>query len=467
MTTSSLHAKLSRNKNVLAAAIIVAGGFAASNVYAANTWTVNSCSDANSGSGFTGTLRYAVANAATGDTVDMTTLGCSLITLKSGAVAVTQADLTINGVGSSNLFISGKYNGVATDRIFKHTGTGTLNLKGMTVYEGYMKSGSAAGGCIYSAGSVNLNDVYVAVCEAKGTASSFGGGIYAKGQLKMKYSTISFSETNGGNSFGGGFLAGSLYMKYSTVSGNEAADSAGGWSEGSTTIKSSTFSGNSASVNVGGLRIITSSPVLISNSTISGNSAAYLIGGVYANAPTVTVQNSTIVFNTAAKDRAGATPPFSYYAPGVSFVARSASQSVTLQSNLISNNTASSGGEYDLSTFAATGFSVTFNAAPANNLIRSTFSAVPSDTIKLSCPRLGPLRNNGGATETHALQRGSPGIDQGNNAANLAYDQRGIIFPTTPAYPRVDNGVADIGAYERNQEDMIFDNGFEGCPLLF
>jgi len=48
---------------------------------AATTWTVNSCSNANTGAGNTGTLRYALTNAVSGDTVDMTQLVCSTISL--------------------------------------------------------------------------------------------------------------------------------------------------------------------------------------------------------------------------------------------------------------------------------------------------------------------------------------------------------------------------------------------------
>jgi hypothetical protein len=103
---------------------------------------------------------------------------------------------------------------------------------------------------------------------------------------------------------------------------------------------------------------------------------------------------------------------------------------------------------------------ITFNAAPANNLIRATFAHVPSDTIKNVCPLLGPLRNNGGRTNTHALLSHSRGIDEGNNFNNLTVDQRGTGFA------RVSNSVADIGAYEVQQDDIIFNNSFEGCPVL-
>jgi hypothetical protein len=68
------------------------------------------------------------------------------------------------------------------------------------------------------------------------------------------------------------------------------------------------------------------------------------------------------------------------------------------------------------------------------------------------------LRDNGGLTKTHAMLSGSPGIDGGNNAADLAFDQR--LSP----YDR-DNSFPDIGAYEI-QGEIIFDAGFDGCTAL-
>ena len=97
---------------------------------------------------------------------------------------------------------------------------------------------------------------------------------------------------------------------------------------------------------------------------------------------------------------------------------------------------------------------------------RATFSlALPSDTLTGVCPRLGPLRNNGGVTPTHALASRSPAIDTGNdNAINpitlapYAHDQRGA------PYPRISGVAADIGAYEVDQGEFVFNSGFEGCP---
>ena len=57
-------------------------------------------------------------------------------------------------------------------------------------------------------------------------------------------------------------------------------------------------------------------------------------------------------------------------------------------------------------------------------------------------PKLGPLQDNGGPTMTMALLPGSPAIDAGDNTDAPQWDQRG------PGFPRIVNGIIDIGAFE-------------------
>jgi hypothetical protein len=69
-------------------------------------------------------------------------------------------------------------------------------------------------------------------------------------------------------------------------------------------------------------------------------------------------------------------------------------------------------------------------------------------------PKLGPLQNNGGPTQTQALLSGSPAIDAGNpsgctdgNGNLLKTDQRG-----RPRHDKEDSGGCDMGAYERQKD---------------
>ena len=69
-------------------------------------------------------------------------------------------------------------------------------------------------------------------------------------------------------------------------------------------------------------------------------------------------------------------------------------------------------------------------------------------------PKLGPLQNNGGPTQTMALPSGSPAIDAGNPSGCkdsqghlLTTDQRGM-----PRHDTEDTGGCDMGAYERQTD---------------
>lgn len=457
------------------AACIAATLALASPLAFATTWTVNTCDQGYSGSGTIGSLRYAATNAASGDSIDLTGLSCSTISLTTGAIMFAQNAITLNGPGMNKLTVTGKYNGnVEKDRIFTHTGTGTFAVNNLSVSKGYSyaATGNAKGGCIYSAGTAYLNHAGVYFCGAytKASGRAQGGGIYAKDTAELKYSLVESNTASGAGSvggYGGGVYAAKNFLaKYSTISGNTAGKNRGFGGGvllyGSGTIVSSTISGNTAKDNGGGIYAknfftSASNSLTIKSSTVSGNSASYYTGGVAANAGKVYLDNSTIVFNTAGRGRYGSYP-FTYRAPGVATSDAYNPVAVTMQSTLIANNTYGST-EYDLSVPKRGSTTVTFSGA--NNLVRATFAAVPAGTIKISCPLLGPLRFNGGPTQTHALLSHSPGIDQGNNSLNLTWDQRGS------PYARVSGSLADIGAYEVQQADVIFNNGFDGCPLLF
>ena len=421
----------------------------------------------------TDSLRAAVAAASNGDTIDMTGLSCGLITLTTGAITIPTIvpNLSLNGPGRDQLAVT-QFG--TNDRIIKHQGNGTLFITNLSIVSGNLYSATADvfGGCIYSTGSGYLDHVGVNACVAKSQPGfAVGGGIYTHGALTAKHSTISgnaaIDGSGGGPAFGGGAFAGRGFSAmYSTIDANSATAAAGAPTSiggglragGTINIFASTISGNRSSGVAGGIGIVNALPALysvtITNSTISGNTATSLNGGVYSNTAT-TLQNSTIAFNSAGISSAGGR----HYSPGLAFNARNgASFSVNLQSSLVSNNTYGTS-EDDFSTEGDATHIVTISGA--NNLIRVPFTTPPSGTIILSCPLLGPLRNNGGVTQTHALLSHSPAIDQGNNAIFISYDQRGS------PYARVSGPAADIGAYEVNQIDILFNNGFEGCsPVL-
>jgi hypothetical protein len=69
------------------------------------------------------------------------------------------------------------------------------------------------------------------------------------------------------------------------------------------------------------------------------------------------------------------------------------------------------------------------------------FGSTPGDgDLTNTNPVLGPLADNGGPTQTHALLSGSPAIHAANNTGCPGEDQRNVTRPQGPA--------CDIGAYE-------------------
>lgn len=440
------------------------------------TWTVNSCNETNAGSGTTGTLRYAAANAASSDIIDMTGLACSTISLSTGAVLLAQTDITLKGPGKAALSIEGN-----NDRVLRHTGNGTLTVDHLTIANGYHHPSfglEADGGCISSSGSVFLKYAGVHSCRAQAvSALARGGGIYAANYVVALNSditgnTASSSSTPNGDGGGGGiFTYNDTILGNSTLSDNSAPSGAGGGARvlGTVSISASTISGNTA-IRGGGIYAqdnlaSASNTFAIRNSTVSGNQALSLVGGAWTNAGTINIENSTIAFNTAGS----ATALSRHYAPGLSISDQGANignylfKVVTLNSSVFSNNAYGSPATTpdDIGVASFVGNPPITNTTPtsgANNLaFATTIIGLPNTLTNGVCPLLGPLHDNGGPTKTHALMSSSPAIDTGNTAsASIGiYDQRGLA--------RVSGAKADIGAYEVQQNDVIFNNGHEGC----
>lgn len=416
-------------------------------------------------------LRTAVATAQEGDTVDASQLSCSTISLQTGAITVAQNDLAIAGPGRAALAIDGG----GLDRVIVHAGSGTLDIGGVTLSNGYTSarvstSSYVGGGCLLSFGALALDDVEVTGCQAHSTSNKYtatGGAILSVGALTIDNSIVSGNAANGDSlpaSGGGIFAAGDLTLRSSEVRDNIAlgamlsgADGIGGGIAvvgHVTTIADSTIAGNSAGIGAGiaATGVSGSDPSIqftLLDSTVSGNQARQSVGGVYVlfnAASSVQVLNSTITSNTAVT-QAGINTPDAVSA-GLALTSIDADTQVTLKSTLIAANTWGLAVESDLSAYNA-------SIEGDHNLVHAPAAQVPADTLVGICPALGPLRSNGGPTRTHALLAGSPAIDAGSNDEDLDHDQRGA------PYPRVSGVAADIGAFELYQGDAIFVDGFD------
>jgi predicted outer membrane repeat protein len=212
----------------------------------------------------------------------------------------------------------------------------------------------------------------------------------------------------------------------STFSGNSASSGGAIYSEGTVAVMNSTFSGNLAT-NGDGAGVENFGTLTVTNSTFSGNTATFSGGGI-DNFGTLRLTNSTFSGNSA--NTGG----------GIYN-----NVTATLYNNIIANST--SGGDC-----VQAGGTLTVGV----NLIgdgscNATISGNPS---------LGTLQNNGGPTQTFALNAGSPAIDAGDSTAlseattvvdyngdgdttdTIQFDQRGTGFP------RVQGSRVDLGAVE-------------------
>lgn len=394
--------------------------------HVAATLPVTNCNDSGAGS-----FRDAVTTAGNGDTVDLSALPCSTITLTTGAVATGVDNLTIVGPGQGALTIDANYN----DRAIAHFGYGTLSISGVTVANGdYYNYGYAAGGCVFTSGSLTLTQSTVTNCYVASYYASLGGGVYANSGATIANCTIS-NNTQGygyGYASGGGIAAysGTITVTDSTVSGNSTAGNAGRYVEGAgvynfggnVAIVGSTLSNNYAGGAGGGVSNWYGT-LTLTNSTITGNASFGAGGGASSFLGTVVLNNSTISTNSTG-----------YFGGGVYDASDSGTSA--FNSTIIFGNAAGQSGN-DTNAYPAAA------VTGANNLIGSSDGTLtaPGDTIS-SDPLLQALANNGGPTMTQALGTGSPAIDAGNNVAGLSFDQRGAGFP------RVSGAAADIGAFE-------------------
>src|SRR3546814_436989 len=132
---------------------------------------VTNCDDQGPGS-----LRDVLATAASGDSVDLTQLACSTIALTSGQLLTNVRDITLEG--SVRVSAGGK------SRVLAHLGDGMLSIKGLTIEDGSLvKEHIAAGGCVYTRGSVSAIDINIQNCTVSPAISggqyALGGGIFA------------------------------------------------------------------------------------------------------------------------------------------------------------------------------------------------------------------------------------------------------------------------------------------------
>ena len=209
------------------------------------------------------------------------------------------------------------------------------------------------------------------------------------------------------------------------------------------------FSGNFATQNGGGMCNFGSSPEL-NNVSFIENSAGQKGGGMYNNGNTTDPTLTNVTFSGNSAENGGGI--YNNYSAATLI-------NVTFFGNTA---TAAGGGIYNWSPEAnPTNIinTILWGNTPESDQIFVNGTTLPivsysviqggysgGTNIITSDPLLGPLADNGGFTQTHALGAGSSAIDAGDPDFCPATDQRGVARP-------IGSG-CDIGAYE--YEPKIF-----------
>ena len=408
---------------------------------------VSNCDDSGPGS-----LRDSLEAAVDGDTIDLTQLTCSRITLTTGAIIFGANNVAIVGPGRNELMIDGGLGGA----VLYHLGFGTLVVRDLSIGYSfkYRNDVQVAGSCVHSGGNALLQSVTITTCNTVSAAgySALGGAVYAAGIAQLENSTVTMSEAkaNGtGYASGGGvYGVNGVNAIYSTISNNVAlveggTPSYGGgiFARGTSLILSSTISGNQA-LEMGGIAFVdyNSAHQVVINSTISGNRSTRF-GGLFSLSR-VDFYNSTIAFNTSHEWTDGT----HFFAAGVHIMVPGEMDS-TIIANNVNDDPLAPTPTADLTGAAGAGFN------GGNNNVMFCGTACPTDTSHED-PGLHPLQDNGGLTKTHVPTPGIWDTFGGTNLLNLTWDQRG------PGFPRQSPGDwPEIGALQINS-DIIFANGF-------
>ena len=219
-------------------------------------------------------------------------------------------------------------------------------------------------------------------------------------------------------------------------------------SPGDLTLQGVTLSGGSS--GSGGALYNYFGAVTIENSTISGNTANFNGGGVINTAGNLTITNSTISGNIANAAGGVLNKYYCYFGFGCS------DGTLTLNRSLIAGNQAASALEMQNNSIVTAN---NFNLFGANRNAGVTgFSPGATDIVPVRgvtvADILGPLENNGGPTQTHALVAGSPAINAGNLGGCV--DSAGALLTTDQrGFPRPFNGtICDIGSYELQADPL-------------
>jgi hypothetical protein len=346
------------------------------------------------------------------------------ILLNGTEMRLNTGTVSIVGPGADRLTLDAQL----LSRVFRFQPGTNVSLSGVTMTRG---TSAVVGGAIQTDGSLTVTS-----CAVTDSSSvDKGGGIFSSGGGALMIAKCTFLRNSSGDG-GAIFFARSLTLIDSTLAGNSSAfGSLGGGaihsSGGSALVIGSVFSGNSASgAGSGGAFYGNDGTLTAINSTFSGNSCTGEGGAIYQTGIEATsLSHCTLSGNKAnfgggivVKSGTLQTSNSVFVGNSAGFLADVAASSFTARGlNLIGigNDRDGTDGVIQAAALEAVFASVSVNP----------FTNVPA----------GTLANNGGPTQTIALQVGSPALDTGGDASTLTQP---VTDGTTPTID-----VADASAF--------------------
>lgn len=328
---------------------------------------------------------------------------------------VIAKDVTIRGLGAEVTIIQAHETlEDAPERVFFIEEGANTVIENVTIRHGKPSKADGHGGGIQNDGTLTLKG-----CVVTNNLADGGGGIVNYGALTLVDSTVSNNTAEGiakppaiHCGAGGGIKcgAGTLKLINSTISGNQAGTRDRGWG--------------------GGVHVGCGCTATFINSTISGNKSVGDSGGVRVRG-TLQLFNCTIAKNIAKGEGGGVLV-----------------LGLLDYTNTIIADNSGKGGNCLVTSSEGKNFS------GLGSIGANSFNLVEGggcEAGRSADPRLGPLADNGGVVQTHALLPDSQAIDAiPSSHVNLNSDQRGLPRPVmchSSDYP------GDIGALEAQADE--------------
>jgi predicted outer membrane repeat protein len=365
------------------------------------------------------TIGHAISLAASGDTIEIGPAGYQ-------EHLSIPFNLTLNGGGALTTVVDGGGSDGGGGAVFTVGAGVRLTLSNLTVKNGVSYVG---GGGVNNAGTLTV------------VSSNFYTNTALTGGAILNTGTATFVNVNfSGNSpyfFGHSASCGAIDNRsrmtitnstfYSNYANNNYTAGGAICNSGTLSIVGSTFNDNQSQGNNGGYggAIYNSSGIFtLTNSTFYLNSATSGGGAIYSQGGTVRISNSTFGINAETGGSGGALA--------------NAGGSMLIQDSIVAN--VGYGGNCG-GVITSKGYNLSSDGSCRFN---------SAGDLNGANPQLGPLRNNGGPTETMAVGAGSRALDAGNPGGCrdfagilLTKDQRG-----QPRPGRGDTRGCDMGAYE-------------------